>query len=101
MEDLTNGRYVIDHTVDRGPYIQQAAEVLRSRVHTYRVANGKYVGMPVAAGLTGVEASLEWGRCGPRYGVRQVAMRQHTFIATRGEAAAQKQLLSGVTRVKD
>ena len=80
LEDLTNGRYVIDHTVDRGPYIQQAAEVLRSRVHTYRVANGKYVGMPVAAGLTGVETAY--------------------FHAQEAMAAAQKQLLSGVTRVK-
>ena len=99
LEDLTNGRYVIDHTVDRGPYIQQAAEVLRSRVHTYRQANGKYVGMPVAAGLTGVEASLD--------GVGAALATAATggdetayFHAQEAMAAAQKQLLSGVTRVK-
>ena len=99
LEDLTNGRYVIDHTVDRGPYIQQAAEMLRSRVHTYRVANGKYVGMPVAAGLTGVEASLD--------GVGAALATAATggdetayFQAQEAMAAAQKQLLSGVTRVK-
>ena len=95
LEDLTNGRYVIDHTVDRGPYIQQAAEMLRSRVHTYREANGKYVGMPVAAGLTGVEASLD--------GVGAALATAATggdetayFHAQEAMAAAQKQLLSGV-----
>lgn len=99
LEDLTNGRYVIDHTVDRGPYIQQAAEMLRSRVHTYRVANGKYVGMPVAAGLTGVEASLDG--VGAALATAATGGEETAYFhAQEAMAAAQKQLLSGVTRVK-
>ena len=58
LEDLTNGMYELDRTVDRTPYVKQAAEALRSRVQHYKDANGKYVGMVKAEGLSAVETAL-------------------------------------------
>lgn len=59
LEDLTNGMYELDRTVDRTPYVKQAAEALRSRVQHYKDANGKYVGMVKADGLSAVETALD------------------------------------------
>ena len=58
LEDLTNGMYELDRTVNRTPYVKQAAEALRSRVQHYKDANGKYVGMVKAEGLSAVETAL-------------------------------------------
>ena len=59
LEDLTNGKYAVDRSADRTPYVKQATEVLRKRVQKYKEANGKYVGMLKAESLSAVETALD------------------------------------------
>lgn len=59
LEDLTNGKYAVDRSADRTPYVKQATEVLGKRVQKYKEANGKYVGMLKAESLSAVETALD------------------------------------------
>ena len=99
LEDLTNGKYAVDRSADRTPYVKQATEVLRKRVQKYKEANGKYVGMLKAESLSAVETALDGAEAA-------VASAETTPNAVAVYAAQEKLakaydvLFNGVERVK-
>lgn len=99
LEDLTNGKYAVDRSADRTPYVKQATEVLRKRVQKYKEANGKYVGMLKAESLSDVETALDGAEAA-------VASAETTPNAVAVYAAQEKLakaydvLFNGVERVK-
>ena len=99
LEDLTNGKYAVDRSADRTPYVKQATEVLRKRVQKYKEANGKYVGMLKAESLSAVETALDGAEAA-------VASAEATPNAVAVYAAQEKLakaydvLFNGVERVK-
>ena len=99
LEDLTNGKYAVDRSADRTPYVKQATEVLRKRVQKYKEANGKYVGMLKAESLSAVETALDGAEAA-------VASAETTpnevavYAAQEKLAKAYNVLFNGVERVK-
>ena len=99
LEDLTNGKYAVDRSADRTPYVKQATEVLRKRVQKYKEANGKYVGMLKAESLSAVETALDGAEAA-------VASAETTpnevavYAAQEKLAKAYDVLFNGVERVK-
>lgn len=99
LDDLTNGMYVLDRTADRTPYVKQAAEALRTRLQTYKDANGKYVGMLKTEGLAAVEAALDGAEAAVA-SAEAVPGAQAVYAAQEKMAAAYNVLFNGVERVK-
>lgn len=99
LEDLTNGMYVLDRTVDRTPYVKQAAEILRTRLQTYKAANGKYVGMLSTEGLSAVETALDGAEAAVA-SAEATPNASAVYAAQEKMAAAYDVLFNGVERVK-
>ncbi|WP_456103636.1 exo-alpha-sialidase [Prevotella sp.] len=99
LEDLTNGKYELDRTADRTPYVKQAAEALRRRVQTYKTANGKYIGMVKPEGLSAVESALDGAEAAVRTAEATPSVVT-VYVAQEKLANAYNVLFNGVERVK-
>ncbi len=99
LEDLTNGMYELDRTVDRIPYVKQAAEILRTRLQSYKAANRKYVGMLSMEGLSAVETALDGAEAAVA-SAEAMPSEPAVYAAQEKMAAAYDVLFNGVERVK-
>ena len=99
LEDLTNGKYAVDRSADRTPYVKQATEVLRKRVQKYKEANGKYVGMLKAESLSAVETALDGAETAVA-SAEATPNAEAVYAAQEKLANAYNVLFNGVERVK-
>ena len=99
LEDLTNGMYELDRTVDRTLYVKQAAEILRTRLQSYKAANRKYVGMLSMEGLSAVETALDGAEAAVA-SAEAMPSEPAVYAAQEKMAAAYDVLFNGVERVK-